>query len=105
MWGSASSLDGDYVVVANSEEPDTEWFNDSAGYATYDADAQTLTYHNVDEWVDSDAKDVELSATGNDGLGLFNTASMLQNYDAGWGSAFGTAALKADHTEPNWDEQ
>lgn len=105
MWGSASSLNGDYVVVANSEAPDTDWFNDSAAYATYDADAQTLTYHNVDEWVDSDAQDVELSATGNDGLGIFNTASMMTNYDAGWGSAFGTAALNADVTEPSWDDE
>lgn len=104
IWGSASSLNGDYVVVANQEAPDTDWFNDSSAYATYDADSQTLTYHNVDEWVDSDAQDVELSATGNDGLGLWNTASMLQNYDASWGGAFGTAAMHWDYDEPTWED-
>lgn len=104
IWGSATSLEGQYLVVANSEAPDTEWFDDSAAYATYDDDTEMLTYHNVDEWVDADAQDVELSATGNDGLGLTNTASMLMNYEAGSASAYGTAAWNADWSEPTWED-
>ncbi len=104
MWGSASSLSGQYLALANGEAPDTDWFNDSAAYVTYDADAQTLTYHNVDESVDEDAEEVELSATGNDGLGLMNTVSMLNNYDAGWG-VYGTAAWNADWNEPSWEDE
>ncbi len=103
IWASAASLEGDYLVMTNSEAPDTDWFNDSATYATYDADAQTLTYHNVDEWTDADAKDVELSATGNDGLGLTNTASMLQNYEMSGGDAYLTAIQHADWNEPDWE--
>ncbi|NHX37622.1 MULTISPECIES: hypothetical protein [Halolamina] len=104
IWSSATSLDDEYVVVANSEAPDTDWFNDSQPYATYDEDAQTLTYHNVDELTADDAQDLEISATGNDGLGLTNTASMLTNYDATWSSAYGTAIWNADFTEPDWED-
>jgi hypothetical protein len=103
IWASAASLEGDYLVMTNSEAPDTDWFNDSAAYATFDADSEKLRYHNVDEWTDADAKDVELSATGNDGLGLSNTASMLQNYEMSGGDAYLTAIQHADWNEPDWE--
>ncbi len=104
IWGSATGLEDGYVLISNSEAPDTEWFDDDSAYATYDSDAQTLTYHNVNERVDEDAKDVELSATGNDGLGLFNMASMLQSYDASTTTAWSTAAWNADWSEPEWED-
>jgi len=103
IWASATSLEGDYVVVSNEEEPDTDWFDDEQTYATYDEDSETLTYHNVDESVDEDAEEVELSATGNDGLGLFNTASMLKSHDVT--SPYVTAALNADWNEPEWEDE
>ncbi len=104
IWASATSVDGEYIVVANEEAPDKEWFDDSSAYATYDSDAQTLTYHNVNERTSEDAKDVELTATGNDGLGLGNTASMLSSYDASTTTAWTTAAWNADYNEPNWED-
>ncbi len=104
IWASATSVEGEYIAVANSEAPDSDWFDDSGTYATYDSDAQTLTIHNLDERVDEDAKDVELSATGNDGLGVFNTASMIQYYDEVDYGAYGTAALNADWSEPSWED-
>jgi len=104
IWASATSVGGDYVAVSNQEAPDTDWFNDSSTYATFDADSETLTIHNVDESVNEDAEEVELSATGNDGLGLMNTVSMLNNYDTGWG-VYGTAAWNADWNEPSWEDE
>ncbi len=104
LWGSATGLEDGYVLISNSEAPDTEWFDDSSSYVTYDSDAEKLTYHNINERVDEDAKDVELSATGNDGLGLLNMASMLQSYDASTTTAWTTAAWNADWTEPEWED-
>ena len=104
MWSSTTGLEGDYILIANEEAPDKDWFDDSSTYATYDSGAQTLTYHNVNERVDEDAKDVELSATGNDGLGLRNTASMLTSYDASTTEAYLAAVTNADWSEPEWED-
>jgi len=102
IWSSAASMDGEYIAVTAGEEPDTEWFEDGSTYAVYDSDDKTLTYHNVDERTSEDQQDLELSATGNDGLGIGNTASMLQSYDAS--NAWVTAAWNADYNEPEWED-
>ncbi len=78
IWSSAASMDGEYIAVSDSEEPDADWFEDDSTYAVYDDDSETLTYHNVDERTSEDQKDLDLSATGKDGLGLQNTATMLK---------------------------
>ena len=104
LWSSAMGLEDGYILIASEEAPDTDWFDDDSTYATYDEDAQTLTYHNVNERVDEDAKDVELSATGNDGLGLRNTASMLTSYDASTTEAYLAAVTNADWSEPEWED-
>jgi len=102
VWSSAASMDGEYIAVADGEQPDTEWFEDGSTYAVYDSDDKTLTYHNVDERTSEDQQDLELSATGNDGLGIGNTASMLQSYDVS--NAWATAVWNADYNEPEWED-
>lgn len=104
IWASEAGLEGDWMVVYDSEKGDQEWLDDNATYMTYDADSTSLTIHNADERIDEDALDAELTVSGNDGLGLFATAGMLSDYGASTSTAWGTAAWNADYNEPDWED-
>lgn len=80
------------MVPLFSESADASWLNDSAAYATVNSDGTQVTIHNANETFDTGTSEIDVSATGNQAVGLFEMQSMLSDYGASVTTQFGTAA-------------
>ena len=91
MSFTANSGDIFVPVYLNEKPDDMPDFLDENAYAVYDNNANTLTVHpNDDEDLDSE-DELDVSSTGNDGLGFFSTASNLRDLGAGFTDAYSMA--------------
>lgn len=101
--GSDGSLSTVTIVQMNGQDvpvfvgsQDASWVSNDQAYAVLSSDGSEITVYNANETFSDSTASIDVSATGNDAVGLLRTRAMLSNYGAGPIKTVGTAGNAAD---------
>lgn len=90
-------VNGQVVPVFSGTEADVDanWLDTDEAYATV-SDGGAVVVHNANSTFESGTTSIDVSATGNEALGAFQTLSLLRDYGAGFGTIASNMVGAAD---------